>query len=96
MQAHFFHAIVVFVAEQRAFGPARMPHQAQARMAEEHGFGRQHARDPVRTMDAAGLSRHVGYAHSTAFQTLCNGLIEDFHGHLFCRVVLLGLTRQNR
>jgi hypothetical protein len=43
-------------------------------MAEQHGFGRQHAGDAVGAMDAARFARHVGHAHAARLGAAGDGL----------------------
>ena len=90
---HVGHAVVVLVAQQRAFGMARMPDQAQARMQQQHRLGRQHARHPPGAAHAQGLARVVGDLHDALDLAHRQVLLHDAHVAVIRRVRLVGLAR---
>ncbi|GAB1460284.1 hypothetical protein MASR2M50_20580 [Thauera sp.] len=75
-QAVLLQVVVVLVGEQRALGAARVPDQAQARMAEQHRLGWQHACDPARALHAARLAGQVGHPHAARHAALHLGLLD--------------------
>ena len=68
-------SITVFIGEKGTFRATGMPDQAQARMAQQNSFSRQHAGNSIGTLNASGFAGYIGNSNRIVVQPLRDHLV---------------------